>query len=69
MPLKQAHWSNRLIEEVDLDNAIVAGSLGCMPLKQAHCRPGSSKRSTLTTPLKQAHLSNRGSDTPLKQAH
>ena len=36
MPLKQAHWSNRLIEEVDLDNIIVAGSLRCMPLKQAH---------------------------------
>ena len=46
MPLKQAHWSNRLIEEVNFDDAIEAGSL----TEQAHRRGQSSN-----TPLKQAH--------------
>ena len=27
MPLKQAHWLNRLIKEVDFDSTIEAGSL------------------------------------------
>ena len=53
-----------LFEQV-FERAIEAGSLteqarrrgrsSNAPLKQAHCQPGSSKRSTLTTPLKQAH--------------
>ena len=37
MPLKQAHYvSNRLIEEVDFDNAIEAGSLS-QTGRQRHC--------------------------------
>ena len=76
--------SNWLTKEVDFGYAIEAGSLteqarrrgrsSNTPLKQAHCRPGSSKRSTLTTPLNQAHCRPGSSKrstltTPLKQAH
>ena len=65
-------------------NVIEAGSLTEQVLKRSifkHtieagslCRTRSSKRSTLTTPLKQAHWPNRfwrgqSSNTPLKQAH
>ena len=56
MPLKQAHWSNRLIEEVDLDNAIVAGSL----FKQVFER--AIEAGSLT---EQACRRGRSSNTPL----
>ena len=64
MPLKQAHWSNRLIEEVDFGYAIEAGSLfeqvferaiEAGSLTEQACRRGQSSNA----PLKQAHLSNR----------
>ena len=60
MPLKQAHWSNRLIEEVDLDNAIVAGSLFEQVFERA------IEAGSLT---EQARRRGRSSNMPLKQAH
>ena len=60
MPLKQAHWSNRLTKEVDFDYAIEAGSLFEQVFKRI------IEAGSLT---EQAHRRGRSSNTPLKQAH
>ena len=75
MPLKQAHWSNRLIEEVDFDYAIEAGS----QVEQAHRRGRLRQRhcSRLTgvyaieagSLTEQARRRGQSLNAPLKQAH